>query len=571
MSSPAYNSAYDAIAHGDGAALAELLRHHPGLEAERGERIERPASTLLEHAVWFRRTDMAQLLVDAGAPLNETSGEPPMTPIARALELGAPEIANLLGDGTTASDAAGLNNLVALERAPAPDADEARRCFRLACLNGAREAALRFAPTNWCGAEALTDALISQRHLLTWDEGETAWDWARFQLELANPANLFEFDTPDGQGISLLERLSAVGLSSLAIAVPAPAARTAPPAPWRACNSAEEETFMFACQWGQTERVRAMLNVNPALIHTRTPWHMGALYLPGAYSSDGSMATANLLLDAGAPPYDGIGGPAWWGSAAMVAELLARGAAPELPDSFDSGLLHACAASQFNSYAEAAHWLPIIEALLDAGADPNFANRYGVTPWGFAADEIRPLLKARGSDGLERVAGLEAFLQADDAEQLQLARDTPILLRFYGFESGCSAALGAQLCGNHGHGEALIAIKGEPDLNEAAAFGDLASVSSHLVELRMNGPRATAPVEGAAPLHIAASLGNADAANLLVAGGFSPFASNGADVAGDFIGPAALRDTTPTHLAASAGNADLTQHFLNLWRTHWAL
>ena len=186
---------------------------------------------------------------------------------------------------------------------------------------------------------------------------------------------------------------------------------------------------MFACQWGQTERVREALFEAPGLIHTRTPWNMGALYLPGAYASDGRIYTANLLLDAGAPPYDGTGGPAWWGSSDMVANMLEHGAPPERTGTFDSGLLHACAASRFNEFEESSHWLPIIEALLDAGADPDFPNRYDVTPRGLAADEIRPLLEARDAVAAARVPGLEALLEA---ATLLLARepDTTALLWF---------------------------------------------------------------------------------------------------------------------------------------------
>lgn len=567
MSSPAYNSAYDAIARGDDAALDALLTQHPGLERERGERIEWPNATLLEHAVWFQRDAMVARLVTAGAPLTEPGGQPPMTPLARALEMGADDIAKRLGDPANRAEAAALNRLENLD--PADD-DERRRAFRLACLNGARDAAIALAPSAWCSPEALTDALLSARHLLTWDEGETAWDWARYQLELADPANLFEFGTPDGQGRTLVARINDAGLKGVLPNVPPLAHRSPPDQPWRPHNSVNEEAFMFACQWGQTERVSAALTAEPALINTRTMWHMGALYLPGAYSSDGSTATALLLLDAGAPPYDGIGGPAWWGSADMVATLLERGAPPELEDSFESGLLHACAASRFNDYAPPQHWLPIIDALLDAGANPNFPNRYGVTPWGFAADELRQHLESRGAEPAGQVPGLEEFSAADDQTKAQLAGARPELLRLYEFESGCSAALHALLMGKRDAGEQLIAMKSGPDLNEAAALGDVGVLRGLLDVAGRTGPRAGASPEGA-PLHIAAALGHGDAASLLVERGYSPFAPNGPDVAGDYIGPASMRDTTPTHLAVASGNAPLLRRFIELWERHWGL
>ncbi|MBJ40581.1 MAG: hypothetical protein CMD83_19360, partial [Gammaproteobacteria bacterium] len=118
-----------------------------------------------------------------------------------------------LGDPADRAEAAALNqpDLNQLEEPAAADDDERCRAFRLACLNRARDAAVALAPASWCGREALTDTLISARHLLTWDEGDTAWDWSRYQLELADPANLFEFDTPDGPGRSLLARISDAG------------------------------------------------------------------------------------------------------------------------------------------------------------------------------------------------------------------------------------------------------------------------------------------------------------------------------------------------------------------------
>ena len=128
MASPAYNSAYAAITRGDEPALDKLLRQHPGLERERGERIEWPNATLLEHAVWFHRDTMVTRLVAAGAPLTEPGGQPPMTPLRRALEMGADAIARGLGDPADRAEAAALNqlDLNQLEEPAAADDDE--RC-----------------------------------------------------------------------------------------------------------------------------------------------------------------------------------------------------------------------------------------------------------------------------------------------------------------------------------------------------------------------------------------------------------------------------------------------------------
>lgn len=207
---------------------------------------------------------------------------------------------------------------------------------------------------------------------------------------------------------------------------------------------------------------------------------------------------------ASAAPRGGVP-PTWW----------QRGAPPELENSFESGLLHACAASRFNDYAEPEHWLPIIDALLDAGANPNIPNRYEVTPWGFAADELREHLEAHGAEPVGQAQGLEEFFAADDHTKVQLAGARPELLRLYDYESGCSAALHALLVGKRDTGERLIAMKRGPDLNEAVALGDVGVLRGLLDAGGPTGPRAGASPEGA-PLHIAAALGHGDAAELLI-------------------------------------------------------
>ena len=150
-----------------------------------------PASTLLEHAVWWHRKEIVDLLVAAGAPVARPGGTPPQSPLQRALEMGADSLADLLGPGTDLEAAAGLGEVSGVRsRLDEADAGARRRAFRLACLNGRRETARLLCPDGWFDKDALVDALLHGRHLLTWDEGETAWDWARFQLELADPLNV---------------------------------------------------------------------------------------------------------------------------------------------------------------------------------------------------------------------------------------------------------------------------------------------------------------------------------------------------------------------------------------------
>ena len=348
--------------------------------------------------------------------------------------------------------------------------------------------------------------------------------------------------------------------------------RRVPPARvWRPMNSPLVEDFLFACQWGQTPRVRAFLADAPALVHSRTMWDGGTLYLPGAYGSTGSVATGLLLLEAGARPYDGIGGPAWWGAVDLVRALLDAGAPTEWRERRESGLLHACAATRYNDDSGHEHWLPIIENLLDKGADPNYADRFGVTPWGFAHDEVRPLLEARGARPEPRHPGLVELrerLASAGPDVVERAVADRELLDFYDEQTGCTPALAALVQGDRRLADALLAAKVRPDINEAAAFGDVAALEALLDDYDVAGPRAGAGPPFV-PLHFAAWRGEPAVAEVLLARGYSAAAVNRADEAGKYQGMPALRDTTPLHVAADAGQAALLERLLEAWDEHW--
>ena len=210
--------------------------------------------------------------------------------------------------------------------------------------------------------------------------GDTAWDWAGEQLALADPLNLFDLCLRDAHGRTAADAAREGGHERLALLIEGRASEmgstVAPDKVWRPMNTVREEAFLFACQWGQTDRVRKFLQQDPSLIDARTMWGLGPLYLPGAYVSEDSTATALVLLEAGAKPYDGIGGPCWWGATEMILALLERGAPPEDRANRDSGLWNACAATSYNDPEHPEAWLPIIEGLLDAGADPNLAGAF---------------------------------------------------------------------------------------------------------------------------------------------------------------------------------------------------
>ena len=309
----------------------------------------------------------------------------------------------------------------------------------------------------------------------------------------------------------------------------------------------------------------------PELVHCRTMWDGGSLYLPGAYGSTGSVDTALLLLEAGARPYDGIGGPAWWGAVDMVLALLDHGAPTEWWERRESGLLHACAATRYNEPDNYRHWLPIIEGLLDHGADPNYADRFGVTPWGFAHDAVRRLLEARGARPEARRAGLADFrdrLRRGEPDIVGRALAEPELLDFYDEETGCTPALAALAAGDRRLADALLAAKPCIDINEAAAFGELAALEALLDDYHITGPRAGAgPAH--VPLHFAAWHGAVDAVEVLLNRGYSAAAVNRPDEAGKYQGTPAMRDTTPLHVAADAGQAAVLKRLLDAWDAHW--
>ena len=571
-----YESAHAAITEGDVGRVRDLVAADPGLANTTRDLPDWPGSTLLEHAVWWHREDIVDVLVAAGASVRRPGGKPPQSPLQRAQEMGADGLADLLGPATDLESAAGLGDLVGVEsRLGNADAAGRRRAFRLACLNGRRATARLLCPDGWFDKDALVEALLAGRHLLTWDEGETAWDWAAFQLELADPLNVVDFDKADDAGRTFLDAARHGGARATIELVegrrPGQRRGVSPDHVWRPMNSPLAERFLFACQWGQTARVRAFLADNPALVHSRTLWDAGALYLPGAYGSAGSVTTGLLLLDAGARPYDGIGGPAWWGAVDLVRALLDAGAPTEWRERRESGLLHACAATRYNDENSHEHWLPIIEKLLDKGADPNYADRFGVTPWGFAHDEVRPVLENRGARPEPRHPGLvelrERLLSAAPDVVDRVVTD-PELLDFYDERTGCTPALAALVQGDRRTADALLAAKERPDINEAAAFGDVTNLEALLDDRGITGPR-TGAGPPFVPLHFAAWRGELAATEMLLTRGYSAAAMNRADEAGKYQGTAMLRDTTPLHVAAEAGQTAVLARLLDDWDDHW--
>ena len=70
------------------------------------------------------------------------------------------------------------------------------------------------------------------------------------------------------------------------------------------------------------------------------------------------------------------------------------------------------------------------------------------------------------------------------------------------------------------------------------------------------------------PLHLAAWFGHDQVADCLLQRGYSAGDTNQADVAGHYVGPNELRNTTPLHLAAERGHRSLVERFLSELDAH---
>ena len=181
------------------------------------------------------------------------------------------------------------------------------------------------------------------------------------------------------------------------------------------------------------------------------------------------------------------------------------------------------------------------------------------------------MLEARGARPEPRHPGLVELRQrlasgAPDVVDRALADRE--LLDFYDEQTGCTPALAALVQGDRRMAAALLTAKERPDINEAAAFGDVAALEALLDDHDITGPRAGAGPPFV-PLHFAAWGGELPVAEVLLARGYSAAAVNRADEAGKYQGMRALRDTTPLHVAADAGQAALLERLLDAWNEHW--
>ena len=302
-------------------------------------------------------------------------------------------------------------------------------------------------------------------------------------------------------------------------------------------------------------------------------WGMLPIYMPGAFGAERLLESAGVMIEAGARPWDGLPGAAWWGGERVVREMLARGAPAEDRREIHSPLLMAACASRYNDPDNAAGWIGIVEALLEAGADPSHADRWGLTAWGFAHDVVREVLERRGVPAVAHHPGLEPYLEAVRAKAAPAIRERvradPELLRFYDRETGCTAILHLLLEEDEELATELLEIRGEPDDLEAAALGRIDVLEGHLDRTGIVGPRMGSLPAGPA-LHLATWFGQVETVRMLLERGFSVAGSNGPDIAGDHLGPEAIRDTTPLHVAAARGQVEIMELFLDRFDAHWS-
>lgn len=136
-----------------------------------------------------------------------------------------------------------------------------------------------------------------------------------------------------------------------------------------------EEEFFDAAIYGQTERIRELLQADPGLVRATDLRGMTVLHVIG---QEDNPKLADLLISAGADVHaaDGMGAtPLFIASKKLVPVLVKHGANVNARAHDGSTPLHAWACESDDTGAVGS-----IKALLKAGADPTLADHNGKTP-----------------------------------------------------------------------------------------------------------------------------------------------------------------------------------------------
>jgi ankyrin repeat protein len=534
--------AWRAIQRGDPASLEEVLRLHPELSRRPFEVDPLTGWTLLLYAVDRKHRGVLDAAL-AHAPTHApASADPLLTPLRLALRRGDLEAAGLLAERYPEDSREPELAYVLEEGVSVPSQDDARSvAFRLACRNAlseravaALEAAVAADPalaalvSRQGGAGALVAFLVEHRHLHEpWTGDGTLAGWIRFYLGCADPENL-----ADGP--------------------------LAPPRS-RPAASPEEVRVLECAMAGWSDELRELLVADPGRARARSMFHMPALYHPGAYGSPTQIECLELLLEHGAAPdaLSALNGACWWGSPKVVRRLLEHDPDLARGRGWDRPLLMAAAATRWNSMGSPPDWEPILETLLEAGADPDVADRWGTTAWEITAPAQRGPLARHGAADRETRPGLEELLEALGRgardEVLARADDDPELLDHYHRERGAPPLILALEDGDAELVSGLRSRRAELDLNEAAALDELPAME---LALRSRGVTragfAVLPPER--PLHFLAWFGGTRCRERLLEHGYSPGHANEPEITGDYLGFPEMRDATPRGLAARRGH-----------------
>ena len=405
--------------------------------------------------------------------------------------------------------------------------------FRRACHAGDKHKArtllqriedeeVRALVENVGGPRAMVRFLVQRKHVLHMWKMDSLAGWLREHLREAEPMHLLDVRPA-------LSRARDGGYGEIVRRLETHLQFLQPPDPtrWsRKVGSPARAAFLEACQAGDPERVAAALAADGAVVHAVNKWGQDGLSLLGAYGSDRGHEIVPMLCAAGivktALP---LITASFWGSVDIVDALLSQ-SLPLRRGIDEDALWAAAVATRYNDVGAGA-FARIAELLIDAGADPNVANRWGTTAWGIGSDKARHVLEELG-----------AAASADGPSRYDAA-------------TGCSGVVQALIDEAEVHDPRS---RGDHDLNDAAALGDLDRVRFLLDEVYRvdDGLRGHGSPER--PMHLAAYFGREQMVQLLIAKGYSPGAVNARRIDGSFVGPKETWDQTVVTVAAGRGH-----------------